>query len=55
VNQGLAILFLGLAGFSLGGAWSLRQQGKPAGVQAAAVTAGVVFLVVGGLYLASSR
>ncbi|MFZ0324634.1 MAG: hypothetical protein WAN48_10940 [Actinomycetes bacterium] len=45
------VLFLALAGFLVGGAWALRQQGRPLGVQVGLAVAGLLCLVVGGLYL----
>jgi hypothetical protein len=51
VNTGLAILFLGIGGFLLGGAFSLNRQHKPFGAQAVLGVLGVLSATVGALYL----
>jgi hypothetical protein len=51
VNTGLAILFLAVGGFLLGGVWSMHQQDKSLVVQVVLAVLGVLSAVVGVLYL----
>ena len=51
MSSPLALVFLGLAGFLLGGAWSMNKQHKPVAVQLVTGVAGLVCAAVGVLYL----
>ena len=45
------LLLFAVAGFLLGGAYSLHRQGKPRRVAVSLVVCGVLCGVLGGLYL----
>jgi hypothetical protein len=49
------VAFLAMAGFLLGGAWSMRSQGKPLALQGALVVVGVGCLALGLAYLLGER
>ena len=51
MSNWIAVLFLGLAGFSLGGAYSLQRQGKPLLIVIGLAVAGLMCLAAGALYL----
>jgi hypothetical protein len=51
VSTLLPVVMLGLAGFLIGGAYSMQRQGRPTPVVVVMVVAGVMCGVVGALYL----
>jgi len=51
VNGAMPVVLLALAGFLLGGAYSLRKQDRPVRVVVTVAAAGALCLVAGVLYL----
>jgi hypothetical protein len=49
------VAFLAMAGFLLGGAWSMRGQRKPLALQVALAVVGVGCLALGLAYLVGER